>query len=316
MKQSAVLNSPPKGTLGQTVKKTLNRDKYLLLLSLPAILYFAIFCYIPMAGNLLAFVDYKPGQGLFDSTFVGLRWFKEFFSSIYFGRTLKNTLILSFYLLIFSFPTSIAFALLLNEVKSKKFKSITQTLSYMPYFISAVIVVGIMKNILSPTDGIINLFLMKMGIEPIDFMASSQWFRALYVISDIWQNCGWGSIVYLGAISAVDPQLYEAAYMDGANRLQRLLHVTLPAIAPTIIMMLIIRMGSIMTVSFEKVLLMYSPITYEVSDVIQTYVYRKGILDSQYSFSIAVGLFNSVINFILVVLANHISKKVSDTSMW
>lgn len=287
-----------------------------MILVLPAFIYFVVFCYLPMAGNIMAFEDFKIGGSIFASKWVGLRWFHEFFTGPYFGRNITNTLILSFSLLIFSFPAPILFALMLNEVKSKAYKSIIQTVSYMPYFVSMVVVVGIISNVLSVNDGVVNVFIKKLGMEPIDFMSSSEWFRPIYIISDIWQTCGWASIIYLACLSSIDPQLYEAAYIDGAGRWQQMLHVTLPGMAPTIIMMLIIRVGGLMSVGFEKIVLMYSPIIYDVSDVIQTYVYRRGLIDMQYSFASAVGLFNSVVNLILIMTVNHISKKVSEVSLW
>lgn len=298
------------------IMSVLNRDKYLIILVLPAFLFFLIFSYLPMAGNIMAFQDFKIGSSIFNSPWVGFRWFKEFFSSVYFGRNIRNTLILSFSLLVFSFPAPIIFALLLNEVKNKFYKSFVQTVSYMPYFVSLVVVVGIIANFLSVSDGIINILLSKIGIEPIDFMSSSEWFRPVYIISDIWQTCGWSSIIYLAALSSIDPQMYEAAYIDGAGRWKQLFHVTLPSIAPTIIMLLIIRTGSLMSVGFEKIVLMYSPVIYDVSDVIQTYVYRRGLVEMQYSFATAVGLFNSVINFILIMSVNKVSRKVTQIGLW
>lgn len=294
----------------------LNRDKYLLLLVFPAFAYFVIFSYLPMAGNIMAFQNFKIGGSIFSSPWVGFRWFREFFSSIYFERNITNTLILSLCLLVFSFPAPILFALLLNEVKNKVYKSFIQTVSYMPYFVSLVVVVAIISNVLSVSDGIVNVFLKKLGMEPVDFMSSSEWFRPIYVISDIWQTCGWASIIYLASLSSIDPQLYEAATIDGAGRWKQLMHVTLPGIAPTIIMMLILRSGSLMSVGFEKIVLMYSPVIYDVSDVIQTYVYRRGLVDMQYSFASAVGLFNSVVNFALIMTVNQISKRVSQVSLW
>lgn len=296
--------------------KAIVRDRYLLLLILPTFLYFAIFCYIPIAGNFIAFTDYRPGMSMFDSEWVGFRWFQEFFNAPEFGRSIRNTLLISIYSLIFSFPAPVIFALMLNEVRNKYFKGTIQTLSYMPYFVSLVIVVGIMKNLLSVEDGIVNRALVFFGMQPINFMAEPEWFRFLYVASGIWQGTGWGSIVYLGALSAIDYQLYEAAYIDGASRFQRLWHITLPGISGTVIMMLIINVGNIMSVGYEKVILMYMPLTYETADVIQSYVYRRGLVDMQYSFATAVGLFNSVVNLILIMVVNAISRKVTEVGLW
>lgn len=312
---NSAISKAPSSPLGN-VMKVLNRDKYLMLLVLPTFLYFLIFCYIPMAGNYMAFTDYKIGMSMFDAPFVGFKWFREFFNTPEFARNIKNTLILSFLSLLFTFPAPVIFALMLNELRSDKFKGVVQTLSYMPYFVSTVIVVGILKNILSVDGGIINTFIGLFGVKPIDFMAESSWFRTLYIASDIWQTTGWGSIVYLGALSAIDSQLYEAAYVDGANRWHRLVHVTLPGITSTVVMMLIIRAGSIMSVGYEKILLMYIPLTYDTADVLQTFVYRRGLEEMQYSFATAVGLFNSVINLALMLIVNKISVKMTETGLW
>jgi putative aldouronate transport system permease protein len=292
------------------------RDRYLILLVLPAVIYFTLFCYLPMGGTIMAFKDFRIGESIFESKWVGFRWFQEFFASPYFVRNIRNTLVLSFSLLVFSFPAPIILALLLNELRNKFYKSFVQTVSYLPYFVSLVVVVGILTNFLSVKDGIVNIALSRLGIEPIDFMASSEWFRPVYILSDIWQTCGWSSIIYLASLAAIDPQMYEAAYMDGANRWQRVIHVTLPGITSTIVMLLILRVGSIMSVGFDKILLMYKPITYEVSDVIQTFVYRRGLIDMQYSFASAVGLFNSAVNFILIMTVNKISRKVTQIGLW
>lgn len=292
------------------------RNKYLLLMLLPVMLYFLVFSYIPMLGNVMAFQDYSVGKGFLHSEWIGLRWFREFFGSVYFGRLIKNTLLISVYSLLIGFPIPIIFALLLNELKDGPFKRITQTISYLPHFISVVVVVGLLYNFLSPVDGIVNAFLKSIGMKSINFMAEPKWFRGLYVGSNIWQNFGWDSIIYLAALSGVDPQLYEAAQIDGAGKFKQMLHVTLPAIMPTIVILLIMNVGSIMNVGFEKIILMYSPATYETADVISTYVYRRGILGSQFSFSAAVGLFNSVINFILLFSVNKFSKRLGEISLW
>lgn len=296
--------------------KEVKRNRYLFLMLLPVLLYFVIFSYIPMFGNIMAFEDYSVAKGFLHSEWVGLKWFKEFFSSIYFGRLIKNTLAISVYSLLIGFPIPIIFALMLNEIKDGPFKRVTQTISYLPHFISVVVVVGLLFNFLSPVDGIVNMMLHNMGKETINFMSEPKWFRTLYIGSNIWQNFGWDSIIYLAALSSVDPQLYEAAQIDGAGKFKQMLHITLPGIVPTIIILLIMNVGNIMNVGFEKIILMYSPATYETADVISTYVYRRGILGSQFSFSAAVGLFNSVINFVLLFTVNKISKRVSEVGLW
>lgn len=305
-----------KDTAFAALMKRVRRDKYLLLMLLPSVLFFVIFAYVPMAGLAMAFQDFKMGAGFFGSPWVGLRWFREFFGSVYFGRVLSNTLILSLLNLVFTFPIPIVFALLLNEVRCDPYKRIVQTVSYLPHFISVVIVVGLMVNIFSPNDGIINKFVEAAGGSRVNFMARPEWFRPLYIGSGVWQEFGWNSIIYLAALSGIDPTLYEAATIDGAGRWKQVWHVTLPGILPTIIMLLILSIGSILNVGFEKIILMYSPSTYETADVISTYVYRKGIAGAEFGYGVAVGLFNSVLSFALLWVANTFSKKATEVSMW
>lgn len=296
--------------------KNIKKDRYLLVLVAPVIIYYFIFNYIPMYGAIIAFKDFSPGDSILFSKWVGLKWFREFFRSVYFGRLISNTFILSGLSLIFSFPVPIIFALLLNEVKRKHLKRVVQTVSYLPHFISLVVMVGIMSNFLSPSDGIINNFLRRLGMEPINFMGEPAWFRPLYIGSGIWQSFGWNSIIYMAALTSIDPQLYEAARIDGCNRWQEMRHITIPGLMPTAIMLLILALGNLMNVGFEKIILMYSPATYNVADVISTYVYRRGILSAQYSFGAAVGLFNSIINFILLITVNKISRRYTQIGLW
>jgi len=285
-------------------------------MTLPLILYYVIFRYLPLAGLSFAFIDFRPGGTLANSAFVGLRWFREFFSSIYFTRVVFNTVALSVLTLIFGFPIPILFSLLLNEVRHSSFKRIIQTLSYLPHFISVVVVVGMLYNFLSPVNGIVNILIDKLGGKPINFLAEPNWFRPIYIISGVWQSFGWESIIYIAAISSIDPQLYEAATIDGANRWQMAWRVTFPSILPTMVILLILNVGKLMSVGFEKIILMYSPPTYETADVISTFVYRKGLVEARYSFGVAVDLFNSVINFLLVIGTNKFAKRLSDISLW
>ena len=296
--------------------KTLKRDKYLVYLFIPCFLYYLIFKYIPMFGIVIAFQDYSPYLGYFKSEWVGLQNFIDFFESIYFWRLIRNTLMLNVYDLLLGFPVQIIFALLLNEVTNQGIKRFVQTVSYLPHFISIVIVVGIMHSFLSPNSGIVNVLLNNMGKDTIDFWTESKWFRPLYIGSGIWQGFGWGSIIYLAAISGIDPNLYEAAEMDGARRIRKMIHITIPGIMPTIVILLILRLGNMMSVGFQKIILMYNGATYETADVISTYVYRKGIAGGEFSFATAVGLFNSVINLILIFAANTFSRKIGETSLW
>ena len=296
--------------------KSLRRDKILILLAAPAVLYFIVFHYVPMFGSAIAFQNFRPGGGIFSGEFVGIKWFVEFFSSTFFSRLIGNTFLLSLLMLVFSFPVPILFALMLGEIRDSFFKRSVQTISYLPHFISLVVVVGIMKNFLSPSDGVLNQILIWFHTDPIDFMGEPGYFRPLYILSGIWQEFGWNSIIYLAAMSAIDPQLYEAARIDGGSRFRQMIHVTLPGIMPTAITLLILALGNMMNVGFEKIILMYNPSLYDVADVISTYVYRKGIVDMQYSYASAVGLFNSVINLILLLGVNLLSRKETDVGLF
>jgi putative aldouronate transport system permease protein len=298
------------------LKKHIRRDKYLLLIIFPVIVYYILFHYLPMYGILIAFKKFYPLQGILGSPWVGFKHFEQFFNSIYFWRIMKNTLLLSFYSLFWGFPVPIIFALLLNELKDNLFKKTVQTVSYLPHFISIVVIAGMIVNFTSPIDGIINQLLGWFGVEPIHFMNESGYFRTIFISSGIWQEFGWGTIIYLAAIAGIDPQLYEAAQMDGATRWQKMRHITLPCILPTIIILLILSLSRMMDVGFEKIILLYNPTTYETADVISTYVYRRGILGGDFSLSAAIGLFNNVINLILLICVNYISRKVSETSLW
>lgn len=291
-------------------------QRYLFLLMLPGIIYFIVFKYTPMYGAIIAFKDFNPRVGILESPWAGLKYFKQFFDSPFCWRLIRNTLLLSVYDLIFNFPVPIIFALLLNEVRCKRYKKAVQTISYLPHFISVVIVVGLMKTMFSPNGGVVNSLLSMFGVDPINFFSEKGWFRTLYVGSGIWQSFGWGSIIYLASMAGIDPGLYEAARLDGAGRFRCMWNITLPAIRPTITILFIMRLGKLLSVGFEKAILMYSPATYEVSDLISTYVYRYGILKANYSFGAAVDLMNSVVALILIFVANKICQKVSDTSLW
>lgn len=302
-------------SFGLRLRKDIKKYKGAYILVIPVILFYILFCYKPMYGILIAFKDFSPGAGIAGSDWVGLQHFKDFFDSYYFGRILKNTLVISLSSIIFGFPAPIIFALLLNEIRNQKFKRVTQTISYMPHFISMVVICG-MINMFVSDKGIITHILTSFGGEKASMLTNPDYFVPIYVLSGIWQELGWGSIIYLSALSGVDQQLYEAAKLDGANRWQQMLHVTLPGIAGTIIIMLLLRMGSVMSVGYEKIILLYNPGIYETADVISSFVYRKGLVEYQWSYSAAVGIFNSVINFIIVVVFNKISKKLTDISLW
>ncbi|MCU6736648.1 ABC transporter permease [Diplocloster agilis] len=305
----------PRKSFGQRVKVELSRHKYLYLMLIPVALYYIIFLYVPMYGSIIAFKDYRPDLGILGSPWVGLKHFKDFFTSIYAWRVIRNTLQISLGTLLFGFPAPIILALLLNEIRSKMFKKSVQTLTYLPHFISTVVICSIILNF-TATDGVINSIITALGFEPIQFMIREEWFQPIYIGTTIWQQVGWDSIIYIAALAGIDQQLYEACRIDGGGRLRQLLTVTLPGILPTIVVMLIMNAGKIMSIGYEKILLLYNSNTYETADIISSFVYRRGIVDMNYSFASAVGLFNSVINLILLVSVNRICRKMTDNSLW
>ena len=289
-------------------------DLYLLLL--PAILYTAVFLYIPMYGVLMAFQDYSPVKGIIGSNFVGLKHFKKFFSTYMAKQIISNTVILSGYSLLASFPFPVILALMLNYCVNRRFGKIVQTVTYMPYFISVMVLVGMMNIFFSTNYGVVNTVLQALGIEPFSFMSSEKSFRHMYVWSGIWQGMGYSSVIYFAALSGIDPTLYEAAELDGASKLQRIRYIDLPSIMPTVIIMLIRSAGNLMSIGFEKAYLMQNDRNSGVSEIIATYVYKVGLIDARYSFSAAINLFNSAINFVILIVINKISRKLSDTSLW
>lgn len=316
-RQSAAAKRPfAKDRLGYRIVRDFKINKTIYVMLLPVVLYYIVFHYGPLYGLQIAFKDYSPALGFAGSPWIGFKHFEDFFQSFYFARLLKNTLLLSFYSLLFFFPAGIVLAMLLNEVANAKFKRAIQTITYMPHFISLVVIVGMMVDFLSSTGLVNNILVALFGIQPIPFLRDPSWFRTLFIGSELWQNLGWSSIIFLAAISNIDPSLYEAARIDGANRWKQALHITFPGILPTVTILLILFIGRFMTVGAEKILLMYNPVTYETADVIQTYVYRKGILQADFSYSAAVGLFNAVISFTLLILANAIARRVGETKLW
>lgn len=300
------------------IKKDWRHNKLLYLMIAPVILYYIIFNYVPMCGVLIAFKDYKPTLGFFGSPWadnLGFSHFLEFFQSVFFTRVVKNTILISFYSLIFSFPAPILLAILLHEIRFKKFGRVVQSISYFPHFVSTVVICGMLHQFCL-SDGLFSAVLGFFGVGAKSWLQIPSAFRTIYVGSGIWQTVGWNSIIYIAAIAGVDTSVYEAAEMDGANRLQRIIHITLPSIKGTIILLLIMQVGRIMNVGYEKIILLYNPSIYETADVISTYVYRKGLLEFNWSYSTAVNLLNSIINFALVLGANVISKKASETSLF
>lgn len=300
----------------KSVFENLSKNKEYYIMLIPGVLFFLIFCYGPMYGLVIAFLDYYPLKGISGSQFVGLKHFRALFTDPFFVSVLKNTLIISLYKLLVCFPAPIFLCLVLNEIKSAKFKKVAQSVSYLPHFISWVVVSGIIMEFLSPSRGPINILLQNFGLEPIFFIAEPKYFRGVLVVSDLWKSIGWGSIVYLAAITSIDPSLYEAAEMDGAGRIKRILYITLPALAPIVTVMLIMQSGKILNDSFEQVYNFLTPTTYQVGDVISTFVYRMGIQKMQYSFTTAVDLFKNIISFALVMLTNYVARKTNDYALW
>ena len=313
--EDILLSSKPKASFGKRLALDLKNNWLIYLMALPALIYFFVYCYKPIGGLIIAFKDYKITGTIWEAEWVGFEHFIEFFDSYYFGRLLRNTLTISLTTLVFSFPVPIIFALLLNEMRCLKFKKLAQTITYIPHFISIVVICGLILDFTS-VDGLINTIIKLCGGEPIAFLSKADWFVPVYVISDIWQSFGWNSIVFMAALTAVDPSLYEAARLDGASRLQQIWHISLPSILPTVVTMLVLRMGQVMNVGYEKIMNLYNSSTYRTADVISTYVYRMGILGADYSSSAAIGLFNSVVSVILVILANKVSRKLTETSLW
>ena len=299
-----------------SIKRSFRKYWDLYLILIPVVAYFVLFKFLPMYGLQIAFRDYKPRRGFWGSDWVGLKHFIRFFSTYTCWQIISNTLVLSLLTLLFTFPLPILLALILNEMRDGLYKKTAQTITYAPHFLSTVVVVGMITAFCSPSTGIVNTLIKAFGGKPIYFMAKAEWFRPLYVISEVWTNTGWDSIIFLSALSSVDMQMYEAARIDGASRIKMLRWITLPSIMPTIAIMLILHCGRIMSIGFEKVFLMQTDLNIGVSEVISTFVYQQGIRSAQTSYATAVGLMNSVVNFILVIAVNTISKRVSEVSLW
>lgn len=296
--------------------KKIWRDKYLYIMLIPVMAYYLIFCYAPMYGVTIAFQDYNMFAGVLGSEWVGLENFQRIFSTGDFYIVLRNTLVLNLLSLIFGFPGPIIIALLLNELRMNKFKRVIQTIIYLPHFLSWVVVASILIPMLSPSTGIVNQLIVQMGMEPIYFMSDNGWWITMYILSGIWKSVGWGAIVYLAALSGVDPSLYEAAVIDGANKWKQCIHVTIPSILPTITVLLILNVGQIMSIGFDQPFLLGNTAVQGVSDVISTYVYRIGMLSADISRSTAIGLFQSLVNFVILLGTNKLSKKITGNSIY
>ena len=313
-KANSVIDSPAKVKRGLKFKKIFsNYQLYLFLL--PALIYFIVFHYLPMYGILIAFKDFVATKGIMGSPWVGFKHFERFFDSFQFWTLIKNTLGLSVVQLIVGFPLPIFLALMLNQIRSEKYKRFVQTVVYAPHFISVVVLAGMIFVFFS-NNGLINNIILLFGGDPISFMAKPEWFKPLYIASGVWQETGWAAIIYLAALAGVSPELHEAAVMDGANKWQRIFHVDIPAIMPTAVILLILSVGGIMNIGFEKAYLLQTPMNQPSAEIIPTYVYKMGLQQAQYSFAAAVGLFNAVINLILLIAVNKFSKKLSGTGLW
>lgn len=306
---------PRRPLVGRFLKNLRKYWQYYILL-LPALAYFLIFCYGPMYGAQIAFRNFNARDGITGSAWVGFAHFERFFRSPYFGSLLRNTFVISIYGLLAGFPLPILLALSLNELKGTKVKKLAQTVTYAPYFISTVVMCGMLIAFLNPNTGIINKLIAALGGEPVPFLSEAALFPSTYVWSGVWQGTGWGSVIYFAALSGVDPQLLEAATLDGATRWQKIWYVNLPALMPTIVIMLIMNCGSLLSVGYEKAFLLQNALNLETSEVISTYVYKTGLVSAQYSFSTAIGLFNSVVNLILLVTVNAVSRRIGENSLW
>ena len=288
----------------------------LYVMMLPMVLFFIIFLYKPMPGLVIAFKDFSPFKGIWDSPWIGFDHFVEFFTGPYAFRVIKNTLVISLTSLVFGFPAPIILALLLNELRAKRFKKLVQTVSYVPHFISVVVICGLVVNFLSPSSGIVNTMIKQLGGEPIYFLSKPEWFVPIYTLMNIWKSTSYGAIIYIAALTSISEDLYEAARVDGAGRWMQLIHVTLPALVPTIMVMLLINLGNILNVGYESIILLYNPAIYETSDVISTFIYRTGLSEGRYDYATAIGLVNSVVAFALVVSANKLSNRLTQTGLW
>lgn len=310
----AMVHTPAKarGTLWQDIVKM----KHLYILLLPGLLHYLIFRYIPIGGIVVAFKDFDIYKGILGSPWVGMKNFTSFMLSPDFLALIRNTLLLGIYTILFAFPLPIVFAVLLGELRGARFKKTVQTISFLPSMLSLVVICSIVVDLLSPTTGVVNLLLKKLGMEPHYFMTDPRWFRPIYVASEVWSTFGYNAVIYISALSGIDTQLYDAARIDGCGRVKSILHVTLPGLAPTICIMFILNIGNIFRIGPDKVILLYNPMTYSVADIFGSFVYRKGLIEMNYSYAAAAGLFESIVAFVFVVAANTVSKRVTDRSLW
>lgn len=313
---AAAAELTPKQKKRRSTLRLMKQNYQLYIFLLPAIVFIVLFMYMPLYGLQIAFKTYRAGEGIWGSQWVGLKWFQQFFSTPRCWEIIRNTLTVSLYSLVASFPLPIVLAIILNYVKNLRFKKFAQTVTYMPYFISTVVLVSMMSLFFSPTSGFVNTMIKNLGGEPIYFMGIPSLFKHMYVWSGVWQGMGYSSIIYIAALSGVSPELHESAVIDGANILQRIWHIDVPTIMPTMVILLIMSLGNVMNVGYEKVLLMQNDLVIDVAEVISTYVYRIGLVNNQFSFSTAIGLMNNIINFIILVAANKLSNKIFGSGLW
>lgn len=305
-------NTARSRVLGQKFFEEL--DLYIMMI--PMLLFFLLISYKPLIGLVIAFKDYSPFKGVWKSDWVGFQYFIEYFTGPYFVRTIRNTFTISLTTLLIGFPMPIILALLLNELRIKWFKKTVQTISYIPHFISTVVVCGLVVNFLGPSTGLVNQVLKAAGLEPVYFLTKPNLFVPIYAAMDVWKTSGYNSIIYIAALASINDEIYEAAMIDGAGRWRQFIHVTMPALLPTVVIMLLIRLGSMLNVAYEAIILLYNPSIYESADVISTYVYRTGIMEGRYDYATAVGLVNSIVAFIIVIIANRVSNKLTDAGLW
>ena len=302
--------------VGQRLKRDIRQNKYVYLMAVPVILFYICFCYLPMGGLLIAFQDYSPTKGIWGSKWVGFENFIDFFNDYQFPRLLRNTLTLSLELILFGFPAPILLALLINELRGKRYRKVVQTVSYLPHFISWVVMAGLIMNFLDPSTGLITALLKSITGKDLQVLTDKALFVPMLIISDIYKTMGWGTIIYFAALSGVDPQLYEAAEIDGARKWKQMINITLPAITPTIVIMLILNCNNIVNAGFDQIFMLYSALVYDVADIIDTYVYRIGIQKADYSFSTAAGMFKSIIALVMILIVNFVAKKTGNEGIW
>lgn len=316
MQEVTYVMEKPKQPLTFRIRQVFRKDWQLFLMCLLPVIYFIVFHYLPMYGVQIAFKDFQASKGIWGSDWAGFKYFKRFFESYQFWPLIKNTLALSFLQILVGFPIPILLAILLNQMKNQRFRQFVQTVTYCPHFISIVVLTGMLYIFLSPRTGLINNLIQFLGGEPRFFLGQPEWFRPIFVLSGVWQNAGWSAIIYIAALAGISPDLYEAAKMDGANKWQIIRHIDLPGIMPTVTMMLIMEMGKVMNIGFQKAYLMQNGLNIAASEIIPTYIYKIGLIDAQYSYSAAISLFNNIINIILLVTVNKIAQKTSENSLW